>query len=152
MRRRRSLRCCSPHQGAFTPSLLKLTAERHSTAMSRPSSSPALCSAARSPPTERFARCAFPDGRFHLMKQYEGGIAGQNVAGATQDARRIRLAITGALWRRANVRNSAARLSKLGHAAREIAQMQAQLIERKAECKDALHGLLRQRSREAFAA
>ena len=80
-------------------------------------------------------------------------IVGQNVAGATQGARRIRLAMTGALWRRANVRNGAAvRLSKLGHAAREIAQMQAQLIERKAECKDALHCLLRQRSREAFAA
>ena len=37
--------------------------------------------------------------------------------------------MTGALWRRANVRNGAGvRLSKLDHAAREIAQMKAQKI------------------------
>ena len=46
----------------------------------------------------------------------------------------------------------AARGCELAHAAGEIAQMQAQLIERKAEREDALQRFIRQRTGDAFAA
>src|SRR5439155_8886482 len=49
-------------------------------------------------------------------------------------------------------RREAARGCELAHAAREIAQMQTQLIECKPEREDALQRLIRQLSRRAFAA
>ena len=53
---------------------------------------------------------------------------------------------------RGRVRNSGVvGRPKLGHAAGEIAQMQPQLVERKAEGEDALGSLVRQGSGEAFA-
>jgi hypothetical protein len=105
------------------------------------------CSTAELPGTTRATAASNKrGGRLQSVKSAPMGIAREAAPGRRGShscARRTRGRV-GA--------SGAVRRPKLGHAAGEIAQMQPQLVERKAEGEDALCRLVRQLSREAFAA